>query len=111
VRSKSIDTFCPLGPSLVTPDEIGDPQALRVSTRVNGETMQESSTTEMIVGVGELLAHCSRSFTLDPGDVLPTGTPWGCGEFMNPPRSLNPGDRVEVEVERIGVPANPVRAA
>ena len=88
VRGKSFDTFCPLGPVVVTADEIPDPQALALRTRVNGEVMQESSTAEMVFGVAELLAFCSRSFTLDPGDVVLTGTPWGCGEFMDPPRSL-----------------------
>ncbi len=109
VRGKSLDTFCPLGPVVVTADEIPDPQVLRLSTRVNGELMQDSSTAEMVFGVGELLAFCSRSFTLEPGDVLLTGTPWGCGEFMDPQRSLQDGDVVECEIERIGKLANPVR--
>lgn len=110
VRGKSLDTFCPLGPVVVTPDEIGDPQALRLWTAVNGQTVQDSSTSEMVFGVAELLSYCSRSFTLDPGDVLLTGTPWGCGEFMTPRRSLVPGDVVEVGVDRIGVLRNPVVA-
>lgn len=110
VRGKSLDTFCPLGPTIVTADEIPDPQVLRLRTRVNGETMQDSSTREMIFGVAELLAFCSRSFTLDPGDLLLSGTPWGCGEFMSPRRSLRAGDVVEAEVERIGVLGNPVIA-
>jgi 5-carboxymethyl-2-hydroxymuconate isomerase len=111
VRGKSLDTFCPLGPVIVTPDEIPDPQALRLSTRVNGETVQDSSTAEMIFGVADILVHCARAFTLEPGDVILTGTPWGCGEFMDPKRALSPGDVVEVEVERIGVLRNPVTAA
>jgi 5-carboxymethyl-2-hydroxymuconate isomerase len=110
VRGKSLDTFCPLGPVVVTPDEIGDPQKLALRTRVNGETVQDSSTAEMIFSVAELLAFCSLSFTLERGDVLLTGTPWGCGEFMNPRRSLRPGDIVETEVEGIGVLRNPVVA-
>jgi 2-keto-4-pentenoate hydratase/2-oxohepta-3-ene-1,7-dioic acid hydratase in catechol pathway len=110
VRAKSFDTFCPLGPVVATADEIPDPQALALRTRVNGETMQDSSTGEMIFGVAELLAFCSRSFTLEPGDVLLTGTPWGCGEFMDPPRSLHPGDVVETEIEGIGVLRNAVVA-
>lgn len=109
VRGKSLDTFCPLGPVIVTPDEVGDPQALRLRTVVNGETVQDSSTAEMIFPVAELVAFCSRSFTLEPGDVLLTGTPWGCGEFMTPPRSLTDGDVVTVAVERIGELRNPVR--
>jgi 2-keto-4-pentenoate hydratase/2-oxohepta-3-ene-1,7-dioic acid hydratase in catechol pathway len=111
VRAKSFDTFCPLGPVVVTADEIPDPQALTLRTRVNGEVMQESSTAEMVFGVAELLAFCSRSFTLDPGDVVLTGTPWGCGEFMDPPRSLAVGDLVEAEIEGIGALRNPVVAA
>lgn len=108
VRAKSLDTFCPLGPVVVTADEIPDPQRLALSTRVNGETVQSSSTSEMIFGVAELLSFCSHSFTLEPGDVVLTGTPWGCGEFMSPVRSLQAGDVVEVEVERIGTLRNPV---
>lgn len=107
-RGKSLDTFCPLGPAIVTPDELGDPQALRLWTAVNGETVQDSSTAEMLFGVAELLAYCSRAFTLEPGDVVLTGTPWGCGEFMDPRRSLRPGDTVEVGVEGIGTLSNPV---
>jgi 2-keto-4-pentenoate hydratase/2-oxohepta-3-ene-1,7-dioic acid hydratase in catechol pathway len=110
-RGKSLDTFCPLGPEIVTADEIGDPQRLALRTRVNGDTMQDSSTEHMVFGVAELLSHCSRAFTLEPGDVLLTGTPWGCGEFMDPPRHLQPGDVVEVEVAGIGVLRNPVRSA
>lgn len=110
VRGKSFDTFCPLGPVAVTADEIPDPQVLRLRTRVNGEVMQDSSTAEMVFGVAELLAFCSRSFTLDPGDVVLTGTPWGCGEFMDPPRSLAAGDLVEAEIEKIGALRNPVVA-
>jgi 5-carboxymethyl-2-hydroxymuconate isomerase len=110
-RGKSLDTFCPLGPEIVTADEIGDPQRLALRTRVNGDTVQDSSTEHMLFGVAQLLSHCSRAFTLEPGDVLLTGTPWGCGEFMDPPRHLQPGDVVEVEVEGIGVLRNPVRSA
>jgi len=109
-RSKSFDTFCPVGPVVVTADEIPDPQALGLRTRVNGEVMQDSSTAEMLFGVAELLAFCSRSFTLEPGDLLLTGTPWGCGYFMDPPRALQVGDVVECEVERIGVLRNAVVA-
>lgn len=110
-RGKSFDTFCPLGPVVVTADEIPDPQAIQLTTRVNGETVQRSSTAEMIFGVAELLAYCSCSFSLEPGDLVLTGTPWGCGEFMTPRRSLQPGDVVEVEAAGIGVLRNPVVAA
>ena len=110
-RGKSFDTFCPLGPVVVTADEIPDPQALALGTRVNGEVMQDSSTSEMLFGVAELLAFCSRNFTLEPGDLLLTGTPWGCGYFMDPKRALEIGDVVECEVERIGVLRNIVAPA
>jgi 2-keto-4-pentenoate hydratase/2-oxohepta-3-ene-1,7-dioic acid hydratase in catechol pathway len=108
VRGKSLDTFCPIGPLIVTADELGDPQRLQLSTAVNGEVVQDSNTEEMVFGVAHLLSFCSRSFTLEPGDVVLTGTPWGCGEFMQPPRSLRPGDVVECEVERIGRLRNPI---
>jgi len=108
VRGKSLDTFCPLGPCVVSADEIPDPQDVRLTTRVNGETVQDASTAAMVFGVAELLSYCSRSFTLEPGDVLMTGTPWGCGEFMDPKRSLADGDVVEVEAAGIGVLRNPV---
>jgi 5-carboxymethyl-2-hydroxymuconate isomerase len=108
VRGKSLDTFCPVGPSVVTADVISDPQALRLSTRVNGEVVQDSSTSEMVFSVAELISFCSHSFTLSPGDLLLTGTPWGCGAFAQPPRFLAHGDIVETEVEGIGVLRNQV---
>jgi 5-carboxymethyl-2-hydroxymuconate isomerase len=108
VRAKSLDTFCPLGPVLVTADEIPDPQALHLTCRVNGEVVQDATTDLMVFGVAELISFCSHSFTLEPGDVLLTGTPWGCGEFMDPRRSLAPGDVVECEIDGIGVLRNPV---
>ncbi len=108
LRGKSLPTFCPLGPVLVTPDEVPNPQSLALSTRVNGETVQLSSTDLMIFAVDELIAFCSRNFVLEPGDVILTGTPWGCGGFADPPRFLSDGDTVEVEVESIGVLTNPV---
>jgi 2-keto-4-pentenoate hydratase/2-oxohepta-3-ene-1,7-dioic acid hydratase in catechol pathway len=105
VRAKSLDTFCPLGSELV---QVEDPQNLKLTTRVNGEVMQDSNTSEMIFGVAELISFCSHSFTLEPGDAILTGTPWGCGEFMEPKRSLKHGDVVECEIERVGVLRNPV---
>jgi len=113
VRAKSLDTFCPLGPLVVTADELQDPQALAIRSRVNGETMQDSNTAEMIFGVAELISTLSRSFTLRPGDVVATGTPLGVGAFREPPRFLGEGDVVEVEVEGIGTLKNTcqVRAA
>jgi len=107
-RGKSFDSFCPLGPLVVTADEVPDPQALSLETTVNGERTQDSSTAEMVFGVAELIVFCSASFTLEPGDVILTGTPWGCGEFMDPPRSLKAGDEVVVSVGGVGSLANPV---
>ncbi len=107
VRGKSLDTFCPLGPWLVTRDEIPNPQALAVRTTLNGQVMQESTTAEMIFGVRELIAFASRAFTLLPGDVIVTGTPPGVGVFRDPPVFLNDGDTVTVEVEGIGALSNP----
>lgn len=109
VRGKSLDGFCPLGPVIVGADEVPDPQALQLRTRVNGELVQDASTREMVFGVAELLSFCSHSFTLEPGDVLLSGTPWGCGEFMDPQRSLQDGDEVEVEIDGIGALRNPIR--
>jgi 2-keto-4-pentenoate hydratase/2-oxohepta-3-ene-1,7-dioic acid hydratase in catechol pathway len=108
IRGKSFDTFCPLGPALVTSDELPDPQALKLSTRVNGELVQDSSTSEMIFSTAEILSYCSSCFTLDPGDIVLTGTPWGCGGFMEPPRALHSGDLLESYVEGIGTMRNPV---
>ena len=108
VRGKSLDTFCPLGPAVVTRDEVPDPQRVALRTRVNGETVQDSTTAEMVFGVAELISFCSHSFTLLPGDVLLTGTPWGCGAFADPPRYLRAGDVVEVDVAGVGTLTNPV---
>jgi 2-keto-4-pentenoate hydratase/2-oxohepta-3-ene-1,7-dioic acid hydratase in catechol pathway len=102
VRGKSLDTFCPLGPWLITRDEIPDPQNLAVRTTLNGEVVQNSTTAEMIFGVCELIAFASRAFTLLPGDVIVTGTPPGVGVFRDPPLFLKDGDEITVEVEGIG---------
>lgn len=110
VRGKSQDTFCPVGPVVVTSDELEDPSNLRLITRVNGTTMQDSTTAELLFGISELIAYCSNNFTLEPGDLLLTGTPWGCGEFMTPPTHLHPGDVVECEIEGIGILKNPIVA-
>ncbi len=102
VRGKSLDTFCPLGPVLVTPDEVVDPQGLAIRTLLNGEVMQDSSTSEMVFGIAELIAFASRAFTLLPGDILLTGTPSGVGVFRKPPVFMKDGDQIAVEIERIG---------
>ena len=102
VRGKSLDTFGPLGPVLVTRDEIPDPQALSISCDVSGERLQAASTADMIFGVASLVAYCSRAFTLEPGDVILTGTPAGVGVYREPQRFLRDGDEVAIEIERIG---------
>jgi 2-keto-4-pentenoate hydratase/2-oxohepta-3-ene-1,7-dioic acid hydratase in catechol pathway len=109
-RGKSIDGFCPLGPVVVTADEYGDPQGRPLAARVNGETMQDSSTDRMIFDVATILSFTSQAITLEPGDLVLTGTPAGCGGFRSPPVFLAPGDVVEVEVDGIGVLRNPVGA-
>jgi 2-keto-4-pentenoate hydratase/2-oxohepta-3-ene-1,7-dioic acid hydratase in catechol pathway len=111
VRSKSFDGFCPVGPLVVTPDEFGDPQAARLSARVNGETMQDSTTAEMVFSVAELVSSVSAWATLEPGDLILTGTPWGVGAFRSPPIYLQPGDEVEVEIHGIGVLRNRIARA
>jgi 2-keto-4-pentenoate hydratase/2-oxohepta-3-ene-1,7-dioic acid hydratase in catechol pathway len=108
-RAKSLDTFCPMGPWLVTVDEVPDPGALRVHCRVNGEPRQDASTAELVHGVAELISYCSRSFTLEPGDVIATGTPGGVGAFREPPVFLADGDTVQVEIERVGTLTNRCR--
>jgi 2-keto-4-pentenoate hydratase/2-oxohepta-3-ene-1,7-dioic acid hydratase in catechol pathway len=110
LRGKSFDTFAPVGPAIVTPDQFGDVQAVRVLCRLNGETLQDGTTKEMIFGVAELISYTSRFWTLEPGDLILTGTPHGVGFARTPPVYLTDGDVVEVEVDRIGVLTNPVRA-
>jgi 2-keto-4-pentenoate hydratase/2-oxohepta-3-ene-1,7-dioic acid hydratase in catechol pathway len=107
-RGKTFDTFAPLGPLLVTRDEIPNPNALRIQTRVNGETMQDANTSDMIFDVPTLIEFLSGSSTLHPGTVILTGTPHGVGVARTPPRFLAPGDEVSIEIENIGVLTNPV---
>lgn len=106
VRGKSLDSFCPIGPVLVTADEISDPQDLAISCKVSSEQMQAASTAQMYFTVAEIISYCSAAFTLEPGDVIATGTPAGVGAFRDPPRFLSDGDVVSVEIERIGRLAN-----
>jgi 5-carboxymethyl-2-hydroxymuconate isomerase len=108
-RAKSLDTFCPIGP-VVPRDEVGDPQSLRIACRVNGEPMQDSTTGDMIFGVAELIAFVTETITLEPGDVIATGTPPGVALGRESPRWLQPGDTVEVEIERVGTLTNAVVA-
>ncbi len=107
---KSPDTFAPLGPEIVTTDELGDPLGLRVSTTLNGEIVQDDSTANFIFSPARLIAFVSDLVTLEPGDLVSTGTPAGVGCFRDPPLYLKPGDTVTVSVERIGDLTNPVVA-
>ncbi len=107
-RGKSFDTFCPIGPKLVTPGEIEDPQSLRILCRVNGTVMQQDSTANMIHSVASLISQLSQGTTLIPGTLLLTGTPSGVGMARTPPVWLKAGDKVEVEIESIGVLRNTV---
>jgi 2-keto-4-pentenoate hydratase/2-oxohepta-3-ene-1,7-dioic acid hydratase in catechol pathway len=108
-RAKSFDSFCPLGPCLVTPDEIPDPNSLRIRTIVNGSTLQDANTNDMIFDVASLIEFLSGSTTLLPGTTILTGTPHGVGMAANPPRWLKAGDSVSVEIEKIGILTNPVQ--
>jgi 2-keto-4-pentenoate hydratase/2-oxohepta-3-ene-1,7-dioic acid hydratase in catechol pathway len=107
-RGKSCDGFGPLGPWLVTKSEIPDLRALRIQCRVNGQSMQDSSTAHLIFGVSELIEYVSTFIALEPGDVISTGTPPGVGFARKPPVVLRPGDVVEVDIEKIGVLSNPI---
>ena len=108
VRGKSFDTFCPLGPELVTADEIADPQNLRLTCVLNGQVMQDANTSDMIFPVTELISFLSTGTTLVPGTVILTGTPSGVGYTRKPPVFLMPGDTVDMTVEGIGTLSNPV---
>jgi len=108
-RAKGLDTFCPIGPCLVTPDEIADPHALDLRCSVNGELRQSSNTRHLVFRIPELVSRLSRGMTLEPGDVISTGTPGGVGAYMTPPRFLRGGDVVRIEIEGIGSLTNPAR--
>jgi 2-keto-4-pentenoate hydratase/2-oxohepta-3-ene-1,7-dioic acid hydratase in catechol pathway len=109
-RGKSPDTFCPVGPRVVPAAEIPDPQALAIRALLNGEVMQDSSTANMIFGVAEIVSFISQVITLEPGDLIATGTPAGVGVFRDPPVFLRAGDEITIEIEGIGALTNPVRA-
>ena len=108
-RGKSLDTFCPYGPYIVTRDEIPDPHVLQVRTVLNGKEMQNSNTKNLIFNVNKIIAYASQGTTLEPGDLIPTGTPFGVGFSRKPPVYLKDGDVCECEVEKIGTIRNRVR--
>lgn len=107
---KSWDTHGPIGPWLVTADEVGDPHDLGIRTWVDGDLRQDASTTQMITNCWELIAHLSTAFTLLPGTIIATGTPAGVGFVMDPPRCMKPGSTVRIEIDKLGVLENPVIA-
>ncbi len=109
-RGKSCDTFAPMGQSIVTTDKITDPHNLSIKLVLNGQTMQDSNTNQLIFGVPELIEFLTESITLEPGDVIATGTPPGVGFARKPPVFLKPGDQMEVLIEGIGGLGNPVEA-
>jgi len=107
-RAKTMDTFAPLGPWIVTTDEIKDPQTLSLELSVNGRTWQQSHTKHMIFTVDYIISYLSKSFTFKPGDLIFTGTPSGVGHYQNPSVYLNEGDKVKLTIEKIGTLENPV---
>lgn len=108
VRGKSLDSFCPLGPWLITKDEVPDPHSLAISCRVNGVTLQQSNTDQLIFKIPFLVSFLSQGLTLEPGDIVLTGTPSGIGYARNPRVLLQPGDVVEIEIEKVGLLKNTV---
>ena len=109
-RGKSPDTFCPVGPALVPRDQIADPQDLPIRAILNGETVQESTTGNMVFGVAAIIEYVTRTITLEPGDLIATGTPAGVGAFRTPPLFMKPGDEITIEIDGIGSLTNPVVA-
>jgi len=110
-KGKGLDGFCPLGPWIVSADELGDPQKLQLQLRVNGELKQDANTSDMIFGVAKLISAWSQGMTLEPGDLLMTGTPSGVGFARKPPEYLKPGDVVEAEIGGIGLLRNAVASS
>ena len=108
-KGKSLDGSCPIGPWIVTPDEIGDPQNLQIQVRVNGDLKQSANTGSMIFSVARIIAELSKGMTLEPGDIIATGTPEGVGFARTPPEFFNNGDTVEVEISKIGTLRNTIK--
>jgi 2-keto-4-pentenoate hydratase/2-oxohepta-3-ene-1,7-dioic acid hydratase in catechol pathway len=109
-RGKSPDTFCPVGP-LVPRDQVPDPQALGIRAILNGETMQDSTTANMVFGVASIIEYITKTITLEPGDLIATGTPAGVGAFRKPAVWMKPGDEITIEIDGVGSLTNPVTAA
>jgi 2,4-didehydro-3-deoxy-L-rhamnonate hydrolase len=110
VRGKSFDTFCPVGPELVPASDVPDPQALGIRAILNGQVMQDSSTADMVFSVAEIVSFVSQAITLEPGDLILTGTPAGVGVFRDPKVLLRPGDEITIEIDGLGALTNPVEA-
>ena len=108
VRAKSLDGFCPMGPCIVTRDELGDASKLKMHTKVNGKIKQDASTSNMVFNVPKIITYLSKSFTLEPGDVIATGTPSGVGFVREPPEFLKAGDKLELYIEKIGYLKNKI---
>ncbi|MFC7540530.1 fumarylacetoacetate hydrolase family protein [Siccirubricoccus deserti] len=108
ILGKGLDGFCPMGPAILTADEVPDPAALRLTTQVNGEARQDAVVADLIFDIPTLIATISAGITLEPGDIIATGTPVGVGIGFKPPRFLKPGDVVRIEISGIGVLENPV---
>lgn len=108
---KALDTFAPMGPGIALAGDVGDPQSLRIQTRVNGAMVQDGTTADMVFTVAATISFVSRLMTLEPGDIIATGTPYGVGYKRTPPVYLRPGDTVEVEIERVGTIRNSFVAA
>ena len=108
-RGKSPDTFCPVGP-LVPAADVGDPHVLGIRAILNGETVQDSTTANLIFGIDEIVSYVSQTSTLEEGDLILTGTPAGVGVFREPQRLLQPGDEITIEIDRVGSLTNPVVA-
>jgi 2,4-didehydro-3-deoxy-L-rhamnonate hydrolase len=111
VRGKSFDTFCPVGPELIPAGDVPDPQALRIRAILNGEVMQDSTTANMVFGVADIVSFVSQAITLEPGDLILTGTPAGVGVFRDPKVLLQPGDEITIEIDGLGALTNPVERA
>ena len=108
VRGKSFDSFCPIGPELVPAADVPDPQALKIRAILNGQVMQDSTTANMVFGVAEIIEYVTRTITLEPGDLIATGTPAGVGAFRKPAVWMTSGDEITIEIDGVGALTNPV---